>query len=451
MRAPAKPRWMAFVLAHGYRASAHDLATIVGQSIEAIWSIRSTGACTKLPKGMSFGELFVLWHGRAPTDDEWPAPRRQGGSGSFEWQASEVALLATLVGQLGVAEIAQVLTNRLREITGDRKATRTRNAVQGRINRIGLQSSDVVGGITTTEAGREIGSLAIVNQMIHQRQIPAIRRGRRWVIPYEAWEAWKAKRVFPPKGHVQLSTIRTAMAIRSDKLSEYARMGLIPTAVRCNPYGTKARSTKFGTWWISKEVADKLLADRRAGLSMPWHGKYADNLRRTYELYKKRRHPACCQTCAKIWGGKNAPRSFEDFALRYPPLAHGAKRHLTLVWSPGLTVAEVAASAGCSPHRVRYAIKLGTLTSTKRGRFLYVSKTDATRWKARKCPTGDSEKSWISRVCGLTGGQSVFSSQKLPESKSPSSVDRSVPRLAMRGTIRTSYSGSGSATIISII
>ena len=109
------------------------------------------------------------------------------------------------------------------------------------------------------------------------------RVGRLHVIPYAEWEAWKAKRVFPPDGYVQLSSIREPLAIKSDKLSEYARMGLIPTAIRCNPYGTKGPSTQFGTWWISKETADQLLADRRAGRQMPWHGKYTDNLRNGVE------------------------------------------------------------------------------------------------------------------------------------------------------------------------
>jgi len=324
-------------------------------------------------------------------------PRKSGGRGTYEWQAPELALLAGLVGRLGSAEIAQTLTNRLRKQTGDPNAKRTRNSVNTYINKIGMQSKDVLGGITTTEAGREIGSLAIVQQAIQKKQLRPFRVGRLWVIPHDAWMDWKAKRVFPPDGYVLLSTFREALSIRSDKLSEFSRMGYVPTAVRCNPYGTKGPSTQYGTWYIDQKVATKLLTDRRAGRPMPWHGKpMADNLRATFRLWQKRKHPSTCSTCAAIWGKNGSPRSYEDYEVRYPPLAHGAKRHLTRPWTPGLTIREVATAAGRSESYVRRAIDNGLLASTREGRRQYVSRTDATRWRARNCPTGDSDKSWIS-------------------------------------------------------
>ena len=261
--------WQQFVLANGWKAHAHDMVVVLGQSFEDIQKVRRTGACTRLPKAKGFSELFTLWHGRLPADEEWPIPMKMGVDNSYEWQGPELALLASLVGRLGVAEIAQVLTNRLREKTGDLSAERTDIAVQVRMNKIGLQTKDVLGGITTAEAGREIGSLAIINQAIHKKHLPAVQQGRLWVIPHEAWKAWKAKRIFPPKGYVLLTSIKEALSIKSDKLSEFARMGYIPTAIRCNPYGTKGPSTQFGTWYIDKKVANKLVADRRAGFPMP--------------------------------------------------------------------------------------------------------------------------------------------------------------------------------------
>lgn len=389
--------WQQFVLANGWRAQAYELAAVIGQSAEEIDRVRRTGACTRLQKGKGFSELFTLWHGRLPNDDEWPMPRKMGSNSAYEWQGPELALLASLVGRLGIAEIAQTLTNMLRKQTGDLSAERTRNSVQLSINRIGMQSKDVLGGITTAEAGREIGSLAIINQAIHKKQLRAVRVGRLWVIPHAVWAEWKAKRIFPPKGHVLLSSIRDALSIRSDKLSEFARMGYVPTAMRCNPYGTKGPSTQFGTWYIDKKVAAKLLSDRRAGRPMPWHGKpIADNLRATFKTWEKRKHPTSCKTCAEIWGKKGAPKSYEDYVLRYPPLAHGAKRHLTRQWNPGLTIEELAEYAGRSASYVRRAISNGMLETTLESRRQHVSRTNATRWKARKCPTGDNEKSWIS-------------------------------------------------------
>lgn len=389
--------WVEFILAHGWWAKGHELAAVLGISIQDVERVRRTNACTRLVKSKGFAELFSLWNGRLPEDNEWPVPCKYTKRGTYEWQAPELALLASLVGRMSPAEISNLLTVRLREKTGDQSAERGKQAVQLQINRIGMQSNDVVGGITTRQAGREIGSLATINQAIHKKQLRANRVGRLWVIPHDVWNEWKGKRVFPPKGYVQLTTLKVPLSIKSDKLSEWARAGLVPTAIRCNPYGTKAKTTQFGSWYIDKKVAAKLVADRRAGKPMPWHTKSdPHNLKVTFNLWQKRKHPASCSTCFEIWGQQGAPSSFDEYSLRYPPLAHGAKRHLTRPWSPGLTIKEVAAACGCSAATVTAAIKAGTLTTTKEGVCVYVSRTDATRWKARRCPTGDGVKSWIS-------------------------------------------------------
>lgn len=392
----ASKDWKNFIVTHGWRAKAPDLAAVLGREVDEILAVRNACVCRPLKKRKEFSELFSLWHGRAPEEGDWPLPRKMGSHGTYEWLPPEIGFLASIVGTMGVPEIAKVLTTRLRNKTGDRKATRTRVAVQCRICLIGLQTCDVVGGITISAAGRELGSTATVRHMIRLGQISARRVGRLWVIPHDSWEKWKASRVFVPEGFVQLSTLKPLLSITSDKLSEWARAGLIPTAVRCNPYGTKVRTTRFGTWYVDQKVADKLVADRRAGLPMPWHIK-ADphNLRVTFNLWQQRRHPASCPTCAEIWGKQGAPGCYEEYARRYPPLAHGAKRHLTRQWTPGLTIKEVAAATSCSISRVTSAIKAGVLAAQKEGRCTYITRTDATRWKARKCPVGKNEKSWI--------------------------------------------------------
>ena len=280
--------WQRFVIDYGHGASGSDLAAVLQRPIADIVRIRATGASSKSRCRKGFADLFRLRHGREPSDDEWPLPRKQGGRGSYEWQGPELALLATLVGRLSKEEIAQVLTQRLRDVTGDPTAVRNPTAVQVAINRIGMQSSDVLSGITTAEAGREIGSPAIVNQAIHKGDIRAVRVGRLWVIPYETWKTWKSKRIFPPTGYVPLAKLKGPLSIRSDKLSEFARLGYVPTAIRCNPYGA-GPSTQFGTWYLDGGVANRLIADRRAGQPMPWHGKpLTGNLRATYELWQDR-------------------------------------------------------------------------------------------------------------------------------------------------------------------
>lgn len=397
MKCRTLPDWQQFIFEHGWMAHAYELAAVLGLDIDAILSVRQTGACKKLTSKKTFSELFTLWHGRAPEEADWPAPRKIGANATYEWQAPEIALLAGLVGTMSVPEIAKILSNRLRKLTGDRKAIRTKNSVQVRINKIGMQARDVVGGITTAAAGKEIGSLAIINQAIHKKHLSVVRRGRLWVIDRESWEGWKAKRVFPPEGYVLLTSIKDQLSIKSDKLSEFARMGYVPTAKRCNPYGTKGPSTQFGTWYLDKKVADKLVADRRAGRPMPWHGKpMLDNLRATYKIWTKRKHPSSCKTCADIWGKKGVPETFEEYVEQYPPLAHGAKRHLTREWNPGMTITQLAESAARTVSQVRRAIANGMLEATTEGEKQYITLTEATRWKARNCPTGENEKSWIS-------------------------------------------------------
>ena len=61
--------WERFVLAHGWRARAHELAAVVGRSAQDINRVRLSGACSRLVKGQRFAGLFGLWHGRPPRDD----------------------------------------------------------------------------------------------------------------------------------------------------------------------------------------------------------------------------------------------------------------------------------------------------------------------------------------------------------------------------------------------
>ena len=388
--------WQRFVIDHGYGASGFDLAAVLQRPITDIVRIRATGACAKLRSRKSFADLFRLRHGHEPLDDEWPRPRKQGGRPSYEWLGPELALLATLVGRLSKEEIAQVLTKRLRDITRDPTAIRNPVAVQVAINMIGMQSSDVLSGITTAKAGREIGSLAIINQAIHKGDIRAVRVGRLWVIPYETWKTWKSKRILPPTGYVPLAKLKGSLSIHSDKLSEFARLGYVPTAIRCNPYGAGA-STQFGTWYLNGDVANRLIADRHAGQPMPWHGKpLTDNLRATYKLWQDRKHPTTCKTCAAIWGSDGAPKDFNAYVRRYPPLAHGAKRHLTMIWSAGLTVRQVAKQASCSEKHVWLAAANGALDASYDTGRMRVSRTEATRWISGGCSSGDSRRSWIS-------------------------------------------------------
>jgi hypothetical protein len=399
--------WVRFVLTHGRGSRNRDLAAVLGRSVQDVEGAKKSGPASgraslgegkdKGVSGYGFAQLFLLWHGREPAEPDWPKPQFQDGKGSYEWLLPEVTLLATLVGTMGPREIADVLTTRLRKVTGDAAALRDRQAVQNQIGRLGLQAGDVIGGVTAAAAGRQIGSGQVVYQAIKRGDLPTRRVGRHVVIPHKAWDEFKAKMQFAPEGFVQLSTLKGPLGVASDKLSEFCRMGHVPEAVRVNTFGAHSmHTTQFGTWYVPQAIADKLVEDRRAGRPMPWHGKpLMDNLKKTWALYDQRRHPAACETCQGIWGPAGAPRDFDDYMRRYPSLAHGAKRHLTMVYSPGITVAEVAEQAKRSVAHVRRALASGTLQGRKEGRETYVTRTNATRWIARSCPDGEGERSWI--------------------------------------------------------
>lgn len=387
--------WQSFVVQYGRGVRAHLLAAVLAQPASEIQAFRRT-VSTRPAKARTFTDLFQLWHGRAPVDADWPAPRRAGGAG-YEWLGPELALLASMVGQRSTPEIARILTTRLRRLTGDPTAERDVNAVYMAQQRTGLQSADVLGGLTVAAASREVGCSSVLYNAIRKGELRAQKTGRYLVIARADLDAWKHQRGTVPPGMVRLASLKGPLGFKSDKLAEFAKAGRIPGAVQLNPFGTRERGTMFGTWYIPRALAAKLLRDRKAGKPMPWWGTAdVSNLRVTYRLWQTRRHPARCASCRHIWGPAGAPTTFDDYIRRYPPLTHGAKRHLTIVYSDGLRLAEVAAAAHVGIETVQRAVRAGALRASRVGRALRVTRTDVSRWIARKCPTGGNVKSWVS-------------------------------------------------------
>jgi hypothetical protein len=363
--------WEAFVIAFGWRARKDHLAHVVGRPVDEVEQFRRHGVCQR-GRRRAFAELFTLRHGRAPKDGEWPLPKRC--QRHYEWLTPELTLLARLVGTMSVPQIARVLTVRLRKLTGDSCAARNRTSVQIAINRTGLQASDLVGGLTTREAGTLAGSLAIVQQAIDVGRLETRRVGHRHVIPRDAFAAWLAARDRAPEGWVRLASLRVPLGIRSDsKLPEYAKHGYIPDTVL-------VKSSNL--WFIKPERAAQILADARAGRPLPWHGQpLIDNVLHSWRLWRQRRHAADCALCRKIWGRAGPPDTLDAFLRRYPPLDLGLKRHLTSKVSPrrrtftprrpwgscrafrgvGVTIAEAARELGRPAAWVRSQIALGVV------------------------------------------------------------------------------------------
>lgn len=396
-----------FVLTDAGRCDSRVVAHIVGKPVEWVRNLRNRSglrttshvlAEVNIPRSFQFAELFAKWHGRPPVDADWAPPQKFNNGGGYVWLPPEQALLLSLVGTMGVSEIQQVLSERLRRVTGDPSAVRTRNAVLCELHKSGMLVGDVIGGIKVTDAAKQIGTAVPIYTAIKSGGLSSRRTGRYLVISIPDWEAWKAKIQPEPAGCVPLASLRRPLGFSGDKLAEYAKAGYVPGAFLYLKYPTGPTAKPgAGTWYVESSVADQLLADRRNARPMPWFGKpSASNLRATWKMLKLRRHPATCRDCQLIWKKAGAPSAYEDFVDRYPALTLGAKRHLSRRWTPGLAVDQVATKAGVASSRVRSAIKQGTLASSHHEGVPYITGADAARWVARNCPTGSSEKSWIS-------------------------------------------------------
>lgn len=390
--------WKTFVLVQGHGCRARDLAAVLGRPEAEIRRVRdqARGGSPVQRRPQGFAALFEAWHGRPPADEEWPRPAFVKGRGAYEWQQPELTLIATLVGQISVPAIAAALSARLREVTGDPSATRSASSVQNVLCSIGLQAADVIGGVTVRDAGAAVGTTTRIQQALRKGRLTGRKVGQRLVIAREDLEAFQEQLEVPPEGYVALSSLREPMGILSGgKLAEFARMGYIPSAVQVRVNGRQAGDP--GLWFVSPGVAKQLLVDRQAGKPMPWAGRpQLSNLKASWKLFQERRHPESCETCCNLWGDGGAPLDFAGFAARYPGLAHGAKRHLTMKWTPGLTLDEAASRAGRSMSDVRTALRNGALVATLRDGQMFLSKSDVARWIARKCPLGDGRGSWIS-------------------------------------------------------
>jgi hypothetical protein len=221
------------------------------------------------------------------------------------------------------AAIADVLTERLQQLSNNPSAKRGKNHVQCRINRLGLQAGDLLGGLTTADAARIVGRLSLVNQEIAKGKIRTFRVGHRHVIPQDEFYRWLSTRDEPPDGWVRLASLMKPLGISSDsKLPEYAALGYIPDVVKIGI------CTARGTWFIAPERAKQILEDAVAGRPLPWYGKpLPSNQKAMYGKWQQRKH-RYCRRCTAIWKGR-APATFEAFCARYEGLTLGEKRHLS--------------------------------------------------------------------------------------------------------------------------
>ena len=370
--------WKQFVLKHGLNASVRDLAFLLSIKEHQINYLRQ-GQCRKDIPRASFGALFSLWHGREPKDGEWPAPVRSGLG--YDWQPPELALLASLTGRMPTPRIAELLTQRLRLLTGDPTAERNVSAVIHKHQVTGVLAGDLLGGLTVSEAAREVNSIQLVHEAIRSEAVTAKRIGHRVVIPRDQWDKWKTSRIFPPAGYIRLRVISSKLGVTDGVLTSHARNGLIPTAKLCNPYGTRQAMSKNGVWYLDGSVARMLVKDRRAGNPMPWHGVGIDsNLKVTWSKLQQRRHPSDCHACAAIWGDQGPPTTFDDYCTRFPNLKFQQKRHLTQKFRPGVTVTEAARISGSTRARVEIALETRKLKRADRRRPVRIERESLASW-----------------------------------------------------------------------
>lgn len=389
--------WQRFVLTDGCRAFQRDLSIVLGVPEDEIRRFRhGQGATASSRARPAFEDVFEAWHGRSPRDEEWPVPRVRV-NGHYEWLGNEVSLLLSMVGSFGVDDISEMLTTRLRNLTGDPAASRTVHSVQNQINKHGMTLGDVSGGVTVHDAGLQVGSESTVRSLIQTGALPTFRAGRRLVIPHAAWKRFLENRGTIPDDHVRLADLRAPLGVRSNKLSEFARLNLIPGALRIRADGVGMPNTRHGTWFVPRDLADRLVADRRAGLPMPWHGAaLPDNLKSTWHKWQARKHSASCSRCGEIWGEYGAPATLEAFCRRYPLLGPDEKRHLTKIEYDGMTIARVADVAGLSRSSVERAIQDGYLAAVTVPGGKRVTREQFDAWRSGRGRRSRSEE-WMTR------------------------------------------------------
>ncbi len=189
----------------------------------------------------------------------------------------------------------------------------------------------------------------------------------------------------PPAGYVPLSELARALGQRVDALSRLARISMVPNALRVECRGG-ARSV---TWYVPGRTADGLIAQHRAGLPMPWHGKpLVDDLAATYRLWRVRKHPSACLKCHRIWGHVEPPASFEAYVDRYSRLSLGDKAHLTQLWAKLRPLAEAIEHLArlCGHDRVVEAIENGILPTIERDGQAWMDSRVIDEWSAAGYP-----------------------------------------------------------------
>jgi len=252
--------------------------------------------------------------------------------------------------------------------------------------------------LTLAEAGREIGSHAEVQHAVRHGVLRAREVGHNKFVSRADWEAWKATRQPPNPADVRLADLSVQLGIQADRLNEYARKGLIPGAVRRKRFLKPGSDpTKFGTWYLPRETADQLLANRATGATQPWQPglqvEYADSV---YDRWLEARHPASCEACAAIWGDAGPPKEKAEFVSRYAPLGKGAKFHLVRKWTPGLTVPALARKTGFSHVTIRRAINTGALQTINDGPKRRISDASAEACINQHSTLGAGADGWIS-------------------------------------------------------
>lgn len=121
-------RQRGFIRAYGHRARLGDLAAVFKLEESAVAELRKSIHSLRLERRLEFSALFALWHGRAPADDDWPRPRRSA-RGHYPWQERELNEAALLRETCSGAEVARILSDRLRKASGDPQARRTCSTV----------------------------------------------------------------------------------------------------------------------------------------------------------------------------------------------------------------------------------------------------------------------------------------------------------------------------------
>lgn len=240
-------------------------------------------------RNLSYRQAFERLHGRPPRTSDYPS--HHIGT-RFSWHLEEDDVLRQWRGLLPRQELADRISRRLQQVTGDPHARRSADAVQSRANNLKITGPQVQGhlGPTIKEASRSTGiSFNIIYQAVARGELPVQGRAHYRYISWQAWQTWRdnylrAQQILAdkkeelPEPCTDTKTALNALGVSEAHLGRMLKFGLL-------------RAWKIGrSWHIAIESLNSLKRQRASGDYQLESNAFTQERQRTNAEAVRRRH-----------------------------------------------------------------------------------------------------------------------------------------------------------------